>query len=1344
MSVATQKPGAHRHHHRLRIWLAVAALVLMAGAVMYLTSARFQARVRRMVVARLQESVGGRVEIGALRWSLPRLQVDIDDLAIYGREAPGEAPFINVGHVQARLKVLSVFRQEVGLRYLLLERPVVHLIVYPDGSTNQPVPGAVQHDIGGPVARLFDLAVSRVEVRQGGLLWNNARTPLEFNADELAAHLSYSRWRQRYDGDLSAGKLEIAGRNFRLPPGTLATEFSLHPAALELKSFRWSAGRSFLTAHGQVQDFRDLQVDLTYEGAADLAQVGAVLHLAPLRGGLLEFSGHALTKARELTAGGHAAVRDLDWQDASLHLATLGGGADYSATRNRLALSHLFASTMGGVVTGDAEIQDWLPGLSVAPGKAGAPPRGVLRLRLEKLKLPAVADAFSTPALPLSRIGLAGELSGTANATCRGWLEDLDAELALEVQPAGPARAHELPVTATLRGRYHASSQTLELSRLDLVTPATQVEASGILGSAAGRLDFSLNTSDLGEFRPLLAAFRAPAYVPSSLHGRASFHGALSGRLGALAAAGHLESSDVDSVMPWAALWSGPPPGASPSVRLQWDSLSAEVQLSPSQVAAHNGTLRRGPAEISLDATAALHNYSFGDDNPFNARLALRGSDLASLQAFFGYSYPVSGKLDLDLDVSGTPRNLAGGGRLEVTSARIYGEPFQSLRSGLRLSGRTVQFNDLLLAHNGAQGKGSAAYDFSDRGIRFDLAGSGFDLARFDRLQGAHSAITGSAGFTAQGSGTLDVPIVNAHIQVSDVVINGEAIGSLQVEATSHGPDLHLASRSQLARGSLSVAGDIQMRELWPGRLRVEFSQLDFDALLRTYVPGEITNHSSLGGSIALEGPLRQPRRLHVSGEFTQLSLDVEHVVLANGGPIRFSLADEMLRLEPMRIVGEGTDLGASGTVQLSGDRALDLRAQGVASLKVIQTIDPGLSSGGTLTARVAVQGTAAQPQLRGELEIKDGAVSFAEWPNGLSEVNGVLAFNQNRLQVRSLTARSGGGTLDLSGTISYIRGLYFNLSATSKDTRLRYPPGISSTASANLHFEGTTAGSLLSGEVLVTRFSVDPRFDFAAYLARAKQIPVGAPTRSPLNSLRFDVHVVSIPGLEMQTSQGRISGDADLRLRGTATHPVLLGRVTLAEGDLSFGGAKYHLDRGDLTFTNPVRIEPVFNLEATTRVRDYDVTLGLHGPTDHLSISYRSDPPLPPGDIIALLALGRTREDVTTAQNTQAYTESEAQAILGQALNTTVSTRMEKLFGAGRIKVDPQASGPVSNPLARVTIEQQVSDRVTLTFITNVAQSSQEVIQVEYNITKRVSAVAVRDQNGVVGFDIRIRQRKK
>jgi hypothetical protein len=35
-------------------------------------------------------------------------------------------------------------------------------------------------------------------------------------------------------------------------------------------------------------------------------------------------------------------------------------------------------------------------------------------------------------------------------------------------------------------------------------------------------------------------------------------------------------------------------------------------------------------------------------------------------------------------------------------------------------------------------------------------------------------------------------------------------------------------------------------------------------------------------------------------------------------------------------------------------------------------------------------------------------------------------------------------------------------------------------------------------------------------------------------------------------------------------------------------------------------------------------------------------------------------------------------------------------------------------------------------------------VIQVEFNVTRDVSIVAVRDQNGVLGFDVRVRQRKK
>ena len=88
----------------------------------------------------------------------------------------------------------------------------------------------------------------------------------------------------------------------------------------------------------------------------------------------------------------------------------------------------------------------------------------------------------------------------------------------------------------------------------------------------------------------------------------------------------------------------------------------------------------------------------------------------------------------------------------------------------------------------------------------------------------------------------------------------------------------------------------------------------------------------------------------------------------------------------------------------------------------------------------------------------------------------------------------------------------------------------------------------------------------------------------------------------------------------------------------------------------------------------------------------------------------------------------------------------MQRLFGVSRIKIDPQGLSTETNPARgpQVTIEQQVAGNLTLTYSTNVSQASQQIIQVEYNVSRNVSVVGVRDQNGVVSIDVRIRQRKK
>ena len=239
-------------------------------------------------------------------------------------------------------------------------------------------------------------------------------------------------------------------------------------------------------------------------------------------------------------------------------------------------------------------------------------------------------------------------------------------------------------------------------------------------------------------------------------------------------------------------------------------------------------------------------------------------------------------------------------------------------------------------------------------------------------------------------------------------------------------------------------------------------------------------------------------------------------------------------------------------------------------------------------------------------------------------------------------------------------------------------------------------------------------------------------------------MRILSAPELTVQTTLAKLSGDVDLRLRGTAARPVLLGRINIAEGDIKLAGTKYHLERGDITFTDPVRIDPVLDVEATTRVRDYDITIGLHGTLERLNTTYRSDPPLSSEDIIALLAFGRTQQESAMNTPQSGFAESASGAMLGEAINQTVSNRVSKLFGVSSIRINPSVGGPDNNPNARVTVEQQVSNNVTLTYITNLTRSAQQVIQFEYNINSEYTVEAIRDENGVVSFDVLIRKRKR
>jgi len=1319
------------------------------GLALWLRSDAFRDMFRARVVAEIERMTGGRVELQSFAWDLSRLHFEARGLVVHGLEPPAEEPYIRADRVAVDLKIVSFLSRKISLQKVLIEKPTVHLIVDSGAITNQPRPRSDGQE-GSPTQRLFDLAVKQVQITDGAMLLNRDRTAFEFQGEDFAAGLTYSLPNNGYEGSVAFSVASARWRGATAPQARVEAHVLLRSAEMEIKSLKLVSGHSTVEASGMLRDYSRPQLQLNYKSSIDLLEAAKLAALPQLRAGSADVTGDLTWQNGLYRSSGNLIARNLSWREATWRVSGAEVLSPFSLTPDKIDLSRMTIRVFRGSLQGNLHIDNWS---SYASARKSPLPRGSSNLNFSGLDVREIAVAISTPRLPIDKVEMAGIASGAVKATWTGSPEKMKANITASVIPPANLMPRQVPVSAELTGTYHGDLRTFDLARLKLSTRAIQATASGQLGSRTAQARISLTASDLHELQPALDALKPGTVIPVTVNGRASFDGTVSGDLQALSTTGHL---DLENFTTGLAMF-GSRTGAMP---MTWTSLAADLDYSPSHLNLQRGTLRRGKSQFAFSLTAGLRDGAL-DQNQSQLNLNLRADNatLEDLETLTGINIPAAGIAGADLSVSGTVHNLHGGGSVKVQKLTAYGETFPSVQSQVRFAGQEIQFNNLVAVHNGARLTGALAYDLRSRMARFDVTGSNFDLATVSSVQFSRFTIEGKAEFHASGSipsfGMAGPPagntVLNGNVSVANLVINKEAVGNFTATAETRGDQLVLRGRSVFEDATLEFGGTVQLHGDFPVQITAQFAHLDIDPVLRGYLPAIFTEHSSIEGSLEIHGPAQRPRDLIITGKVPAISLNLANLKLQNDAPITFSMDREVLRLEPFHIVGQDTELFMRGSLGVAADHSVELHTRGHLNLKVAQLFNPNILAYGPANFTVDASGTVARPQLSGRVELKDAAVSLADLPNGLSHIQGTMVFAQDRIQIEKLTAQSGGGELNVGGFLAYRNGLYFDLTATGRDVRLRYPPGISSSGSASLRYTGSSKSSLLSGDITINRFSMNPRFDFAVLLAQSSKAPVLSTMNPFLENLRLDVHIASAQELHVETSLARLSGDVDLRLRGTAARPSLLGRVTIAEGDIFYNGTKFRLERGDVTFSNPLVMEPTINMEMSARVQNYDITIGLHGTLSAgrgLSLTYRSDPPLSNSDIIALLAFGRTQgQDVYNASQpgqTSNDVSTASSTVLSEALNTAVSDRVERIFGGSRVRVDPQFIGAENNPSPRVTIEQTIKNNLTLTYVTNVSQSAQTVIQFEYNINKDLSIVGVRDQNGVVSFNVSIRQRKK
>jgi len=454
--------------------------------------------------------------------------------------------------------------------------------------------------------------------------------------------------------------------------------------------------------------------------------------------------------------------------------------------------------------------------------------------------------------------------------------------------------------------------------------------------------------------------------------------------------------------------------------------------------------------------------------------------------------------------------------------------------------------------------------------------------------------------------------------------------------------------------------------------------------------------------------------------------------------------------VESAHFTGRSTDLSLTGKIPLRDKNPLDLRVDGHVDLAELHDINRDFIASGVVTADASVRGDLASPQVNGRVQFQNASFNIADFPNGISNATGAIAFTGDRATIQNLTGETGGGQVELSGFATYSNGqAVFRVHAAAREVRVRKPEGVSTVADAELNFTGSASHSMLSGTITVLRTAFNPDSDFSSLLAQSSE-PVRTPAAQTglLGGLNFDIQISTAPDIQVQSTLTQdVQIDANLRLRGSASNPALLGRVNITQGRVLFLGTKYAIDGGSIAFYNPVKIAPVLDIDLETKAQGVDITLTISGPADHLTLIPSSDPPFTYNEIISLLATGRPPSSdpaLLSAQSTtpSAYQQSGPSSLLGSAIATPVSGRLQRFFGVSSLKIDPTIPGIDANPQARLTLEQQVTPNVTFTYITNVTTSNPQIIQVEWAISKKWSAVALREENGMTGLDFFFKKR--
>jgi hypothetical protein len=1289
----------------------------------------------------LREFCGRNVTVGKVEFKFPSITLTLNELKIEGLPTE-ERPFFEALKIKTKLGVLGFLNREINLKYIEFTNPKLSLKMDRNGRLNIPQFKTDPDDEGTP---FFEIVADKLNMQGGLLYYKNQVVKTSGKINDFRSVLRYDPKNDSYAGEIHFDKANISVARFSNLELSLNSKFVLLPDRLIFPDVHLKFSGVDVRSSGVLYDFDDLKYNIDFKGTYNLALLSDLFDMPVELNGLINAQGIFKSSVDGFVADGslRAPATRIDRFDAgNLY-------SHFIFTSRGITFTDISADIFDGKIRGSFGIEN-----------SSGFRNFILKLKGENLDSKTIGHSLGIEGLRLrSRDNFTCDvswndvdlksLSGRFDLYLAKdlniekkylqFITSLQNDCGLRPFSGDPALEVEIPVSGDIHvlaknGRWETQTSTVNLpltrlvffgkgDLLDKVEQEVKIESHEIkeFDLFILRLARILRGWD-PERGPLPRIELPPPFV--GLKGAAQFRGRFV----------------YEKEKPFIIYGNGF------GKRLWvhntfWDEGGGFVDFRNNHLVFTKGWSKKNDGSSKFSGEIHLFEPAPKGTSFLKITATFSSLPFEDVEDLFLFprdlTGPVSGDFLLEIDAEGKINGLVDG---KMNNGVFFKDGFDQGKVNLKFDNKWLHFKEIFLQKGEQTVDASLDLDLKEAAYKLKGRIEALKLEELKSLYLDRSPIAGKLYAEIDSEGYANAPAVDMVGTIKDMTFLKKPLGDLEFNIFNEKNAIKL--EAIFPEDSTFINMSMNMNKDYSFTANGTVSDVNLYKLL-PYTGGIIDRvlGGNFSGKANIKGSVLHIGDVSVQGDLDSFNLFVNKYSAEIKTPLKFNIHDFIMNVEPVTITDGSSLLNLSGKVGLSRRFPSDLKVDLDVQLSELVPMFINLNLKGNAKGTGYLRGFILEPYWGGKAEIKDGFLQYLNMPAPLEEMEGTVKFTQNTVTFENMKGKMGGGDTAGDGQLTFKNSrpdrLLFRFSG--EKIRLEYPVGAEMVLNGALNLSGEWENKELSGDLNVEKLRYTRRFDpedLVTGFARKSVASVGSDKVSFFKTMRVNLDVKGSDNILIDNNFAQVALRADFKLAGNILKPNILGRVETQDGQVYYRDRTFEILSASFENFDPSRLNPVIDLRSKTKVKNYTIYLSIHGTKDKMYPSLSSEPSLPTVDIINLLTLGKERTS---------YYERSEESLLGVGISSLllgpvfggIEEGAEQLFGFDRFRIDPFLVGNKSNPTARLTVGKRITKDLTLIYSTNITQSREDVLILEYRLSNNIILVASRDEYGVYGVDV-------